>query len=213
MTQPELDGSDSTSDTSSLIRRMSAGDEHARNELHRRIDGELRGMAHWMLSKRRRDPHLTTSELVQRVHMRLLGERSTPSDRAHVLAIAATVMRRELLDDVKARERIKRGRNWVRVDLDLDQRSADGACEDIELLDDALERLAQLNAIDAQIAEMKLYGEAADEEIAIVVELPPDEVGARCKRAYQFLRGWIQRNQNGSGENRASPDRTRGQRE
>ena len=110
----------------------------------------------------------------------------------HVVALAAHMMRRVLVNHAEARQRWKRGQGWRRVTIDADLAAPGQAARcaldllDIEAL---LRRLAALDARQAQVVELRFFGGMTIEEIATTLEISP----ATTKREWATARLWLLR--------------------
>lgn len=100
---------------------------------------------------------LQPTALVSEAWLRLAGQRSQDwQGRAHFLSMAATVMRRVLVEHARERGRAKRGGDWQRVTLS----GADGDTSfDVGLIDleDALQKLAAVNERYVRIIELRYF--------------------------------------------------------
>jgi RNA polymerase sigma factor (TIGR02999 family) len=160
------------------------GDEVAQvyAELRRLADGYVR---------RERAKSVQATELVHEAYLRLMKGR-TPQwqDRSHFLAIAAIAMRRLLVERARARGAAKRGGAQVQVTLDemlLPAESGDAAAIDLVALDRALASLAQRDAVQARIVELRYFAGLSIEETAEAVDLSPATVKRHWTIAKAFL--------------------------
>ncbi|MDH4063863.1 MAG: ECF-type sigma factor, partial [Acidobacteriota bacterium] len=123
--------------------------------------------------------------------LRLLGERHTSwQNRAHFCAIAARSMRQILVERARARGRLKRAGDHQRVTLsdavaDPDTQPA----IDVEALDEALTRLAAMDADLARLVELRYFGGLSIEETAAALTVSP----ATAKRRWAAARAWLRR--------------------
>ena len=166
------------------------GDRDALNELMPLVYDELRAIARRRLRHEREGHTLNTTALVHEAYLKLIRlERMQWESRAHFLAIAAQAMRNILVSHARTRKRIKRGSGAPHVPLedaaDLPAVEADR----ILALDDALERLAALNARHARIVECRFFGGMTIEETAVALEVS----AATVKRDWGLLRLWLGR--------------------
>src|SRR6185503_3648732 len=123
------------------------------------------------------------------------------NSRTHFLAIAALSMRQILVQRARARNAIKRGGGPQRVTLDDAKvagadveaafRRPEHAPDDIDVLalDEALSRLAALDADLARVVELRYFGGLTVEEVADVMETSP----ATVKRQWALARAWLKR--------------------
>ena len=152
---------------------------------------DLRRLARSLLSRERPGHTLQATALVHEVYLRLIPQAdATPVDRARFIGIAARVMREILVEHARARLRQKRGGGQQRVPLEEDVAVVDpadaGRWDD---LDRALDRLAQLDARQAHVVELRYFGGLTVEEAADVLGVSAKTV----KRDWSIARAWLRR--------------------
>ncbi len=151
---------------------------------------ELRALAGALMRHERPDHTLQATALVHEAYLRLASQRRLdPHDRAQVMAAAARVMRRVLVDHARARGRLKRGGRRLRLTLSDDLALAPGIDLDLLALDDALQRLAQVSVADHAVIELRFFGGLSLLEIAQVQGSSERTV----RRRYAFARAWLWR--------------------
>jgi len=149
---------------------------------------ELRRIARRQLRNEGIGHTLNTTALVHEAYLRL----ATPSHldiggRAEFLAIAATAMRRVLIDYARQRTAQKRGGVRVRVELDDLEVAADGRAEQLMALDEALTALAASNPRLARVVDCRFFGGMSQEETALALQLTPRTV----RRDWTKARMWL----------------------
>jgi RNA polymerase sigma factor (TIGR02999 family) len=149
---------------------------------------ELRRIARRQLRNEGIGHTLNTTALVHEAYLRL----ATPSHldiggRAEFLAIAATAMRRVLIDYARQRTAQKRGGVQVRVELDDLEVAADGRAEQLMALDEALTALAASNPRLARVVDCRFFGGMSQEETALALQLTPRTV----RRDWTKARMWL----------------------
>src|SRR5687768_14744399 len=109
---------------------------------------ELRRQAHRYLQKERRGHTLQTTALVHEAYLKLIDQKEVSwKNREHFFGLAATMMRRILIDYARARHRVRRG--GTSEDLPLEEAltvSVSDSDFDLLALDEALNRLAEKDA-------------------------------------------------------------------
>jgi RNA polymerase sigma factor (TIGR02999 family) len=120
------------------------------------VYGELRKLAAAKLAGEKPGHTLDATALVHEAFLKLGGERSFAS-RADYLKAAAQAMRRILVDHARARKAAKRGGSR-RVDLEAEHLAVTPPDTDLELLDEALTRLARANPRVAELVQLKHFG-------------------------------------------------------
>jgi len=109
-------------------------------------------------------------------------------NRAHFVAVAATLMRQILVDYARRHGAAKRGNDYkVRLESNLD--AAKQQDVDVLALDDALNQLAELDAQQSRIVELRYFAGLTVEETAAVLEISP----ATVKREWSMARAWLSR--------------------
>ena len=180
----------SPTDVTVLLHAWRDGDAGAGERLIAVLYRELHNMAQRRMARERPGPTLQTTALVHEAYLRLVGQRRIDCrDRGHFLALAATMMRRVLVDRARARRATKRGAGDVVVAL-TDETPA-GAGSSIEVLDvdRALERLAVGYPRPARVVELRFFGGLDLKEIGAVVGVTERTI----KRDWAFARAWLAR--------------------
>ena len=149
---------------------------------------ELRRLAHSYMSGERGDHTLQATALVNEAYLRLANQTNPHwQDRTHFLAAAARMMRHILVDYARSRGRGKRGGGAVRITLTDEAIAAQGQVEQIVDLNDALERLAELDRRASQVVELKYFGGMNYDEIAGVLSISAITV----RRDWEFAKAWL----------------------
>jgi len=129
--------------------------------------------------------------VVHEVFLRMAGSEDAPwtVEREHFLAVAATAMRQVLIDYAKRRATDKRGGSWKRVGLAVVEDESSHGVPDVDLLDleEALQRLEQLDPQRHRIVELRYFGGLTMEEIARVTGISK----ATADRQWRFARAWL----------------------
>ena len=175
-----------------LLAQVSSGQAGARAALFDVLYAELRRLAGAVMRRERPDHTLQPTALVHEAYIRLMGPGGAFENRAHFLAVAATAMRRVLVDHARARQTDKRGGSSARLDVeDLDSLAREDVEPEIDLLalDDALTRLDALDPRQGRIVELRFFGGLTVEETAEVVGISERTV----KREWQISRAWLSR--------------------
>jgi RNA polymerase sigma factor (TIGR02999 family) len=171
-----------------LLAEWSRGDQTALQRLTPFVYAELRRLAHHYMEGQRPDHTLQTTALVNEAYLRLVDQdRPSFADRSHFFAVAAKAMRQILVDHAKSQQRQKRGAGAAKVELGetaLISPEQSGAILD---LNDALERLADLDSRAAQGVELRYFGGLKQDEIAEVLKVSPVTV----RRDWVFAKAWL----------------------
>ncbi len=161
------------------------------NALVKLVYAELHRQAHRYLQKERVGHTLQTTALVHEAYLRLVEQKSVVWDsRSHFYAIAATMMRRILIDYAKTKHRVRRG--GVHSDLPLENALTIRVSEtdfDLLALDEALNRLAAKEAQLAKVVELRFFSGLDVVETAEVLGLSESTI----KRDWRMAKAWLRR--------------------
>jgi RNA polymerase sigma factor (TIGR02999 family) len=162
-------------------------DAAARERLVPIVYAELRRLAHHYMRGERAGHTLQTTALVNEVYLRLAGiDKLQWRDRAHFFAMAATLMRRVLVDYARQRGRDKRGGGVSVTSLDAHAIAAEPAV-DVVALDEALERLAAADPQQSRVVELRFFAGLSVDETAEVLGISP----ATVKRDWATAKLWL----------------------
>ncbi|MBV6497678.1 MAG: RNA polymerase subunit sigma-70 [Acidobacteria bacterium] len=171
-----------------ILVRLSDGDKDAVNDLLPFVYDELRRLAGNYLRQERSDHTLQPTALVNEAYLKMVDiTQISWQNKAHFVAVAANQMRRILVDHARRRNAFKRGGEFHILTLnDEIDKAADETTELIEL-DDALNELAKMDAVKAQIVEMRYFGGLTMEEVAEVLGVSVITV----KRHWKMTKAWL----------------------
>jgi RNA polymerase sigma factor (TIGR02999 family) len=180
---------DASQDVTGLLQRASDGDPVAFDAVFPVVYDQLRGMAHRQLRRENVGHTLGTTALVHEAYLRLVDQRQSRfKDRAHFFAIAATAMRRILVDHARRHGALKRGAGARRVPLDsVDLLAVEDRADLLVALDAALVRLADLDARQAKVVECRFFGGLTEDETAEALGVSARTV----KRDWAKARSWL----------------------
>lgn len=173
---------------------LRGGDREALDRLVPLLYGELRGLARRLLEQERPGHTLTPTALVHEAYLRLLKERRIGAeDRGEFFAVAATAMRRILIESARRRSRAKRGGAAERVSLEapeaIDGWLTEAEAEELLAIDEALADLEALNPRLRQVVEMRVFVGLSVEESAAALAVNEKTV----RRDWQLARAWLRR--------------------
>jgi RNA polymerase sigma factor (TIGR02999 family) len=172
---------------SRLLADWANHDPAARERLVPIVYEELRRLAHHYMRGERAGHTLQTTGLVNEVYLRLAGIDGLQwRDRMHFFAMAATLMRRVLVDYARQRARDKRGGGVSVTSLDEDVVAPQSAI-DIVALDEALERLAALDPQQGRVVELRFFAGLSVKETAEALGISP----ATVKRDWATAKLWL----------------------
>lgn len=153
---------------------------------------ELRAAAQRALRGERASHTLQATALVHEAWLKLMGPREVPwQNRGHFLAAAAEAMRRILVDHARGKAALRRGgKSAKRAAIELTT-LPDPASEEQSagflLLDDALARLAAVDARAAEVVRLRYFVGLTIEEAALALGASAPTV----QRDWAFARSWL----------------------
>ena len=175
-------------DITQLLLKWSKGSAAALEDLIPLIYPELRRVARRYMRQENPAHTLETSALINEAYLRLVAQQGVEwQDRAHFFAVAAQVMRHILIDHARKHQVARRGGGMLRVALDETAVASQERALEFVALDDALTKLAAVDARKSQIVEMKFFGGLTVEEIAEVMKLSPITI----KREWRAAKAWL----------------------
>lgn len=175
-------------EATSLLMSAAEGDGQAMPRLLDLVYDELRALAESYLARERPDHTLQATALVHEAYLRLVDQTRVPwSNRGHFFAVAATAMRRVLINHARARGRLKRGGGGRTFSLDEALTIGQAPDERLLALDDALTRLAHLDARKAHVVELRFFAGLTNAECAGVLGVAE----ATVRRDWKFAKAWL----------------------
>lgn len=179
-----------SSELTHLLHSWSQGDPAALERLVPLVFEDLRRMARRHLQGERASHTLQPTALVNEVYLKLMDQREPDwQNREHFFAIASRIMRRILIDYGKAKNTAKRGKDAVKVPLDEALGVVHGPGTDYAALNDALDRLAEIDPRQARIVELHNFFGFEHKEIAGILGISE----TTSKREWRTARLWLYR--------------------
>ncbi len=172
-----------------LLHAWRRGDREALDKLTPLVYDELRRLAERAMRAERADHTLQPTALVHEAYVRLVEANVEWQDRVHFMATAATMMRRILVDHAKSKSRAKRGGGAAKVTLEEAVLVSNETSEDLVLLDEALNRLAEQDARKARVIELKYFGGLNYDETAEALGVS----SATVDRELRMAKAWLYR--------------------
>jgi RNA polymerase sigma factor (TIGR02999 family) len=180
-------------DLTQQLRAWYSGDRSDEKRLFDEIYPVLRGIAHRQLRANKAGAlTLQATELAHEGFMRLFGQQATDwQTRAQFFALAATIVRRVVIDYLRERSALKRGANVEKVSLavltDSDSPALADATEEWIALDQVLAELEGFDAASAKVVELRYFVGMTVAEIAQLQEISASTV----ERQWRTARAWL----------------------
>jgi RNA polymerase sigma factor (TIGR02999 family) len=152
------------------------------------VERELHAIAAGLLRGERAGHTLQPTALMHEAWLRLARVHAPWQDRSHFVRAAAGTMRRVLVEHGRARGREKRGAGADRVTLSTEIHGATAPPDDVIAVEEALQRLAEVDPDLVEIAELRVFGGLPHPEIAAVTGSSLRSVERRWRLARAFLR-------------------------
>lgn len=173
---------------SSLLEELQQGDLAAASRLLPLVYRELRRLAAHYMRGEKPGQTIQATELVHEAYLRLVGqERIEWHGRTHFLAIAATSMRRILVDRARRKMAERHGGDGEKIQLQEALVFSPEKSKDMIALDDALRRLEQVSPRQSRVVELRFFGGLEMEDIATF-----EGVSLRTvKQDWSLARAWL----------------------
>jgi RNA polymerase sigma factor (TIGR02999 family) len=179
---------DARGDITALLAEVKHGRKDALDRLLAVVYAELRRIARNQMRREREGHTLQPTALVHEAFLRLVDQDAAAwQNRAQFFGVAAQLMRRLLVDHARRRRAAKRA---IPITLDealLQPGSAAVPYEEILAVDQALDRLARLDARQASVVEMRYFAGLSVEETAEVLGVAERTV----KLDWAMAKGWM----------------------
>jgi RNA polymerase sigma factor (TIGR02999 family) len=170
-----------------LLREWRQGDSRAQKELSEIIYREMRRLAQSYMRRERPDHTLQATALVHEAYLRLVDQRTEWKSRAHFFGVAASMMRRILVDHAKEHAALKRGSGAPKAPLDEALIVSAEPAEDLVALNEALTNLEKIDPQRSRVVELRFFGGLSNEESAEVLGISP----ATVQRQWAGARAWL----------------------
>ncbi len=171
-----------------LLAALREGRPEAPDRLVPLVYEELRQIARAYLRSERPDHTLQPTELLHETYCRLVGQRDIDwRDRTHFFGVAAHLMRLILVDHGRKHRSEKHGGGRTPVALDKIQIGSWDNFEGVLAIDEALEKLGQIDARLVRVVELRFFAELSLDESAEVLGVSRETV----KRDWNIARAWL----------------------
>jgi len=177
-----------TGEITRLLEEMREGDPEAAEELLSHVYHELRTLAAARMAHEAPGQTLQPTALVHEAWLRLgLGEGARFPSRAYFFAAVGEAMRRILVEVARRKQRLKRGGDMQRVELELAEFAAPMPDDELLAVDEALDRLSQTDARAAELVKLCYF-------VGLTQEQAAKELGvsiSTVERRWAYARAWL----------------------
>jgi len=179
--------SNTPGDVTRLLLDWNGGNRAALDALLPLVYNELRQLARRYMLSENRGHTLQPTALVHEAYLRLIDQnRVNWQNRAQFFGVSAQILRRLLVDHARARHRLKRGGGELKITWTENLNVPESGL-DLVALDDAINRLADLDPQQGRIIELRFFGGLSIEETAAALGISP----ATVKREWVMARAWL----------------------
>ena len=176
------------SEITALLRQLEGGDRSAEERLIEAVYPQLKRIAARQMKSERPDHTLQPTALANEAYIKLAHHKDAGwQNRAHFFAVAARVMRRILLDYARSHRAQKRGGQLPQVPLSEVYAFTPARCEEVIILDEALQKLSQKDEDASNVVELRFFGGLSVAETAEVLQTSERTV----KRKWKLARAWL----------------------
>ncbi len=180
--------SESSHEITGLLQAWNQGDQDALERLTALIYHELHRTARQCMARERGADPLQTTALINELYLKMVDlKRVNWQNRVHFFAICARQMRRILTDLYRAGVRQKRGGKQIPITIDASTICAHEPRRDLLAIDEALQRLAQIDQRKSQVVELRFFGGLSVKETAEVLQISAETV----MRDWKFCKAWL----------------------
>jgi RNA polymerase sigma factor (TIGR02999 family) len=169
-----------------LLDAAAAGDSKATAEVLLLVYDELRRLAAAQMAREKPGQTLDATALVHEAYLRLVGDQHF-DNRRHFFAAATEAMRRILVENVRRKNRQKRGGGRKRIDLEGLSVAAPEKDERLLALDEALERLAAVEPQKAELVKLRSFAGLSLDAAADLLGISP----STADRWWAYARAWL----------------------
>lgn len=172
----------------SFLEAVQQGDPKAAEELLPLVYDELRRLAAWHLAHEQPGQTLQATALVHEVYLRLVGKEDPGwNGQRHFFGAAAEAMRRVLIERARRRKSLRGGGQLQRVELDEIEIAAPLADDDLLILHEALDQLARVDPLAAELIKLRFFVGLTHEETARLLGMSR----SAADRTWVFARAWL----------------------
>ena len=180
-----------TNNVTQILEAIAAGDVRRADDLFLLVYDELRTLAAARLKRESPGQTLQATALVHEAYVRLTD--GVPAEkwdsRGHFFSAAAEAMRRILVENARRKRSLKRGGDFQRVDIDVEEVESLQRDSDLLGLDEALGKLGEKDARKAKLVELRYFAGLTMQQAAKALGISI----ATAQRDWTYARAWLHR--------------------
>jgi RNA polymerase sigma factor (TIGR02999 family) len=177
------------SEVTRILSAIEQGDPQAAEQLLPLVYDELRRLASQKLAHEVPGQTLQATALVHEAYLRLVDVENAPNwdSRGHFFAAAAEAMRRILIENARSKQRLKRGGDMKRLNLESADLASTAAPDELLVLDDLISKLGSEDPDAAKIVNLRYFAGLSIEEAAQLMGIPR----STAYEHWAYARGWL----------------------
>jgi len=176
------------SDITRILTAIEQGDPQAADELLPVVYEELRKLAASRMANEAAGNTLQATALVHEAWLRLVGKENLKfQNRAHFFAAAAEAMRRILIDKARRKHALRHGGSHQRVEFENLALAAPDDDDQLLAVNDALDKLAVQNKLEAELVKLRYF-------VGMTLEEAAEALGISARSADNYwahARAWL----------------------
>lgn len=176
------------SEVTQILTALEQGKHQAAEHLLPLVYEELRRLAACRLANEKPGQTLQATALVHEAYLRLIGKEDPGwQGRRHFFGAAAEAMRRILVENARRKRRLKHGGQMERLNVDDVEIPSPMPDEDLLAMDEALNRLVQVDPRAAELVKLCFF-------VGLTQEQAAKELGisiSTAERSWAFARAWL----------------------
>ncbi len=176
-------------DVTQILKRIDQGDPEATDQLLPLVYDELRRLAAQKMAQEKPDQTLQATALVHEAYVRLIDTDNIPrwDNRGHFFAAAAEAMRRILIERARRKSSLKQGGKLTRRALDPDQIGDPERADELLALDEALERLHEVDPAVSQLVHLRYFAGLTVPQAAYALGISP----RTADNYWAYAKAWL----------------------
>ncbi len=176
-------------DVNHILSQIEAGDPSSAEQLLPLVYDELRKLAAARLAQESPGQTLQATALVHEAYVRLVDVEASQrwNSRGHFFGAAAEAMRRILINRARDKNRLKRGGQFHKIDLDKIEVALCTPADDLLALDEALEKLTLENKVCAELVKLRFFAGLSLRDAGAALGIST----STADRYWAFARAWL----------------------